>query len=87
MERARQQHLDGYNPYLVAARLKELETEAAAARAGLSAPYAEALLAHSSYKKPQQDKWVVLAGVVREGPAGRTCVVCRLCMCMKQSSH
>ena len=56
MDRARQQHLDGYNPYLVAARLKELEDEAAAARRSLSQPYAATLMQFSSYQKPQQDK-------------------------------
>uniref|UniRef100_A0A383W4U4 Uncharacterized protein n=1 Tax=Tetradesmus obliquus TaxID=3088 RepID=A0A383W4U4_TETOB len=56
MERSRQQHLEGYNPYLVAARLKELEDEAASQRMALSQPYCEVIMKHSSYKKPQKDR-------------------------------
>ncbi|KAF6260711.1 hypothetical protein COO60DRAFT_855780 [Scenedesmus sp. NREL 46B-D3] len=56
MERSRQQHLEGYNPYLVAARLKELEDEAASQRLGLSQPYCEVIMKYSSYKKPQKDR-------------------------------
>ena len=49
--------MPGYNPYLVAARLKELEDEAASQRMALSQPYCEVIMKHSSYKKPQKDRW------------------------------
>lgn len=48
--------VSGYNPYLVAARLKELEDEAASQRMALSQPYCEVIMKHSSYKKPQKDR-------------------------------
>jgi hypothetical protein len=51
----------GYNPYLVAARLKELEDEAASQRLGLSQPYCEVIMKHSSYKKPQKDRCAAAA--------------------------
>jgi hypothetical protein len=49
-------YMPGYNPYLVAARLKELKDEAASQRLGLSQPYCEVIMKHSSYKKPQKDR-------------------------------
>ncbi|KAI8473796.1 MAG: hypothetical protein J3K34DRAFT_518721 [Monoraphidium minutum] len=57
VERARQQHLDaGYSPQAIAARARDLEGEEAAARAALSQPYAELILGHSSFKRPQRDR-------------------------------
>jgi hypothetical protein len=46
----------GYNPYVVAARLNELDEEIKQLRQQISPVYSEIILKHSSYKQPQQDK-------------------------------
>lgn len=56
MEKARKQHLEGYNPYAVAQRLQELEEEMESQRIDLSPIYSEIILKHSKYDKPQHDK-------------------------------
>lgn len=63
-------HAPGFNPQHLVDRLGELEEEAAAQRSALAQPYAEVILRHSSYRKPQRDRCVdrvvcrrVLAGV------------------------
>jgi len=56
MERARKQHLEGYNPYTVAQRIRELEEEVEKLRLELSPLYSQLILKYSSYAKPQQDR-------------------------------
>mmetsp|Transcript_14064 Transcript_14064/g.38013 ORF Transcript_14064/g.38013 Transcript_14064/m.38013 type:complete len:406 (+) Transcript_14064:117-1334(+) len=56
MERSRKQHLEGFNPSLVAARIRELSDEVAALRMDISPIYAELLLKYASYDKGQQDR-------------------------------
>jgi len=56
MDRARKQHLEGYNPYMVAQRIRELEAETAALRLDLSPLYSQVILKFSNYEKPQQDR-------------------------------
>lgn len=46
----------GFNPYVVAARLNELDEEIKQLRQQISPVYSEIILKHSSYKQPQQDK-------------------------------
>lgn len=46
----------GYNPYVVAARIHELEEETKQLRMQVSPIYSEIILKHSSYEKPQQDR-------------------------------
>lgn len=41
---------------LVSDRLRELEEEEAAQRMAVSQPYAELILQHSSFKRPQRDR-------------------------------
>ena len=45
----------GYNPYAVAARLRELEEEVKALRLEISPIYSTLILKYSNYTKPQQD--------------------------------
>lgn len=56
MDKARKQHMEGYNPYQVAAKLNELEEDMARQRVEVSPIYSEIILKHSCYEKPQQDK-------------------------------
>jgi len=56
MERSRKQHLEGYNPYAVAARIRELEDEMGQLRLEISPIYSEIILKYSTYEKPQQDR-------------------------------
>ncbi|GBF94644.1 hypothetical protein Rsub_07380 [Raphidocelis subcapitata] len=56
VERARQQHLEGYHAALISGRMAELEREEAAQRASLAQPWAELLLRHSSFRRPQRDR-------------------------------
>ncbi len=63
MERARRQHLEGYNPYTVAARLHELENEIEETRQSLSPCYMLIILHHASYQKPVQDRCARRTGV------------------------
>jgi hypothetical protein len=55
-ERAKKQHLDGYHPHAVAARLRELQDEALALRSALGPLYGQILLQYSDYTKPQKDR-------------------------------
>jgi len=48
--------MTGYNQYTIADFLKELGSEEAAQRLSLSQPYAEMILRHSSFQKPQHDR-------------------------------
>ncbi|GIL44955.1 hypothetical protein Vafri_2395 [Volvox africanus] len=56
MDKARKQHLEGYNPYAVAQRLLELEEEMEQQRLELSPIYSQIILKYSSYDKQQQDR-------------------------------
>jgi hypothetical protein len=56
MERSRKQRLEGYNPYIVGARIRELAEEQKQLRMEISPIYSEIILKHSSYKNPQQDR-------------------------------
>jgi hypothetical protein len=49
-----------YNPYAVASRIRELEDEVQALKVELSPLYSQLILSHSTYEKPQQDRWVAL---------------------------
>uniref|UniRef100_A0A7R9YXI8 Uncharacterized protein n=1 Tax=Chlamydomonas euryale TaxID=1486919 RepID=A0A7R9YXI8_9CHLO len=57
MEKARRMHLDGYNPYVIAQRLKELEEETKDLRMQISPIYTSIIMQYSSYKRPQQDRY------------------------------
>lgn len=62
IEKARKTHLEGYNPYAVAAKLADLEDDAAALKLELSPVYSEIILKFSTYQKPQQDRCAQQAG-------------------------
>lgn len=56
MDKARKQHLEGYNPYQVAAKLQDLEEEQEQQKVEISPIYSEIILKHSNFQKPQQDR-------------------------------
>eukprot|EP00798_Chlamydomonas_sp_ICE-L_P027098 gene27098-2322_t len=56
MEKARKQHVEGYNPYMAVARMKELEEETKSLKVEISQAYSMLILKYSNYEKPQQDK-------------------------------
>eukprot|EP00798_Chlamydomonas_sp_ICE-L_P007997 gene7997-1224_t len=56
MDKARKQHVEGYNPYVAVARMRELDEEMKSLKMEISPIYSGLILKFSSYKNPQQDR-------------------------------